>query len=286
MAETVSVREWLDTVKAGWGACFAKTFEDYGIDDTSDLAQATPDDLRELEGELVAAGVKRFQLRLMLDSVSRLCAAQEEPTLLFHHLVEASNRASGYFDCPVPWSPVAMSPVHSSAVPSVVGSDACSERSSVLSSAVPEGTLPPARQKVGALIHSVERRSSSVLSSPVTSFTSKDSATPVRPMDSRPDQAATMGPFADEDAAKPERLVRKSSSFRDLGPGQPERLSRRGSTLKEQSGKLVAMPSQKLDASAKFDLCAETPHPPQPRPSATDPPHAAVASVLDVAIRS
>ena len=61
-----SVREFLDTVRSGWGARFGAVFESIGIETKSDLRMATGEEMAELDEKLGATGAGSFQLRQIL----------------------------------------------------------------------------------------------------------------------------------------------------------------------------------------------------------------------------
>ena len=59
----LSIRSWLDGVKAGWGARFGAAFEELGLEDTVDLSRATKEELDEVEQDLEKLGAKKLALR-------------------------------------------------------------------------------------------------------------------------------------------------------------------------------------------------------------------------------
>ena len=61
-----SVREFLDSVRSGWGARFGAVFESIGIETKSDLRMATSEEMAELDEKLSATGAGSFQLRQIL----------------------------------------------------------------------------------------------------------------------------------------------------------------------------------------------------------------------------
>ena len=57
------VRDWLDSLKAGFGARFSAAFEEIGVEDISDLTDMDDELQTMLEAELRKAGAKAMQLK-------------------------------------------------------------------------------------------------------------------------------------------------------------------------------------------------------------------------------
>ena len=66
----MSVREWLDSVKAGYGEKFTACFESIGCEDKDDLTDIGVGEMGELESNLSKAGGKTIHLKKIKAAVA------------------------------------------------------------------------------------------------------------------------------------------------------------------------------------------------------------------------
>ena len=75
-AEELSIREWLDGLRRGWGAEWGAAFEAVGLDMVEDLEELDDDEpVQVLQGALQAAGAKFFHIKKIIKAIRRQTAA-------------------------------------------------------------------------------------------------------------------------------------------------------------------------------------------------------------------
>ena len=81
MDDDGGVRDWLDSLKAGFGARFAAAFEEIGVEDVSDLADMDDELQATLEAELRKAGAKAMQLKKIRTALDAILNASPRQAL-------------------------------------------------------------------------------------------------------------------------------------------------------------------------------------------------------------
>ena len=64
--------EWLDGINTGYGAKFGAAFEEVGAENTKVIVKIGPDEIAELEDELVKAGAKKLHLKVIREALEEL----------------------------------------------------------------------------------------------------------------------------------------------------------------------------------------------------------------------
>ena len=71
----MSISEWLDGIKAGYGDRFTASIVAIGCEDQDDIANIGPEEFVELDSNLLRAGAKTMHLKNIKTAISSLSTA-------------------------------------------------------------------------------------------------------------------------------------------------------------------------------------------------------------------